>query len=164
MRARVWLLTNPSLISPRAESADASILSSMSLTESLAETIGRTDIDVAGATVARLADALTGGALTAADLTAFYRARIERLNPDLLAVITVSQAAGAEAAASDERRRRGAARGRLDGIPVLVKDNVSTEGMPATAGSPALKHAANGDAFLVARLRQAGAVIIGKAN
>jgi amidase len=136
----------------------------MSLNESLAEIIGTTGIDAARASVARLGDALAGGALTAAELTDFYQSRIERLNPGLHAVITVSSAAAGEAAASDERRAAGAGRGPLDGIPVLVKDNVSAAGMPATAGSPALLHAADPDAFLVGRLRQAGAVILGKAN
>jgi len=136
----------------------------MSLAESLAETIGHTGIQAGDATVARLAAALGDGSLTAADLTAFYLARIGRLNPDLHAVITVSPTAGTEAAASDDRRSRGTSTGPLDGIPVLIKDNVSAAGMPATAGSPALERAAATDAFLVARLRQAGAVILGKAN
>jgi amidase len=136
----------------------------MSLTESLAETIGRTSISAGSATVAGLAGALAGRALTAAELADFYLARIDRLNPDLRAVITVSRTARDEAAASDQRRARGAGLGPLDGIPVLVKDNVSAAGMPATAGSPALARAADDDAFAVARLRQAGAVILGKAN
>jgi amidase len=136
----------------------------MSLDESLAETIGSTGIDAGRASVARLAESLSAGALTAADLTAFYLGRIERLNPGLRAVITVSGAASNEAAASDERRASANGRGPLDGIPVLLKDNVSAAGMPATAGSPALLHAADPDAFLVTGLRAAGAVIIGKAN
>jgi amidase len=136
----------------------------MSLNESLAEIIGNTGIDAGSASVARLGESLAGHSLTAAELAAFYLARIERLNPDLRAVITVSGAAAAEAAASDERRAAGAVRGPLDGIPVLVKDNVSAAGMPATAGSPALLHAADPDAFLVTGLRRAGAVILGKAN
>jgi amidase len=136
----------------------------MSLAESLAETIGSTGIAVGGVTVARLAEALDGGRLTAGDLTAFYLARIGRLNPDLHAVITASPMAAAEAAASDERGHRGARIGPLDGIPVLIKDNISADGLPATAGSPALERAAATDAFLVGRLRAAGAVILGKAN
>jgi amidase len=136
----------------------------MSLDESLAETIGSTRIDAGSASVARLAESLSAGAMTAAGLAAFYLGRIERLNPDSRAVITVSGAAADEAAASDERRASGNGRGPLDGIPVLLKDNVSAAGMPATAGSPALLHAADPDAFLVTRLRAAGAVIIGKAN
>jgi amidase len=149
---------------PVPESVDAHILSTMSLAESLANTIGRSGIEAGGATVARLAAALAGGSLTAAELTDFYLARIGRLNPGLRAVITVSPMAAAEAVASDERRSRATAVSLLDGIPVLIKDNVSAEAMPATAGSPALARAAAADAFLVARLRRAGAVIIGKAN
>jgi amidase len=136
----------------------------MSIFESPAETIGRTGIEATGATAAQLADALAGGQLTAAELAGFYLARIGRLNPDLRAVITASPAAAHEAADSDARRARSEARGPLDGVPVLIKDNVSAAGMPATAGSPALLHAAAPDAFLVTRLRAAGAVILGKAN
>ena len=136
----------------------------MSVAESLAETIGSTGIAAGNATVTRLAEALDDGRLTAADLAGFYLARIGRLNPDLHAVITVSPKAVAEAAASDERRSRSAALGPLDGIPALVKDNISSAGLPATAGSPALERAAATDAFLVGRLRAAGAVILGKAN
>ena len=58
----------------------------------------------------------------------------------------------------------GSLRGSLDGIPVLVKDNVQVSGMPTTAGSPALLDAQPPDAFIIARLRAAGAVILGKAN
>lgn len=136
----------------------------MSLTESLAEIIGSSGIAAGSASVAGLAGALANGNLTAADLTAFYLGRIARLDPDLHSVITTNQQATAEALASDARRTGGTARGPLDGIPVLIKDNVDVAGMPATAGSPALQFAASRDAFLVGRLRDAGAVILGKAN
>jgi amidase len=82
----------------------------------------------------------------------------------LHAVISVSPQAAAEARASDEARARGAAPGPLAGIPVLIKDNIAVAGMPATAGSPALAEADQDEAFLVTRLREAGAVILGKAN
>jgi amidase len=136
----------------------------MSIFESLGETIAGTDLDAGSASVAALGHALSSGTLTAAALTAYYLARIDRLNPGLRAVISVSPRAAAEAAASDERRAAGQARGPLDGIPVLVKDNVSVTGLPATAGSPALSAAAGPDAFCITRLRAAGAVILGKAN
>jgi amidase len=136
----------------------------MSLTESLAQSVGKSGISVGDATARKLSQALAAGTLTAAELTAVYLARIDRLNPGLRAVITVSHDADAEAAASDARRAAGAARGPLDGIGVLLKDNVAAAGLPATAGSPALQHAAAADAFLVGRLRVAGAVILGKAN
>jgi amidase len=136
----------------------------MSLTESLAQNIGRTGIRAGDATAQALGQALAAGTVTAAGLAAFYLDRIERLNPGLRAVITVSADAHAEATASDARRAAGVTRGPLDGIGVLVKDNVSAAGQPATAGSPALLHAAPTDAFIVSQLRSAGAVILGKAN
>jgi amidase len=110
---------------------------------------------------------MTAGTLTSAEVTAFYLERIYRLNPALHAVITVSADAAAHARASDAVRARSGARGPLEGIPVLVKDNIEVAGMPTTAGSPALLTEAGSqgrDAFIVSRLRQAGAVIVGKAN
>jgi amidase len=136
----------------------------MSLAESLAQTVGRTGIPASQATVASLGAALSAGSLTAAELTAFYLARIDTLNPDLRAVITAGPRAAAEAAASDGRRAAGAGLGPLEGIPVLVKDNIAADGLPATAGSPALAAAAAPDSSLVGRLRAAGAVVLGKAN
>jgi amidase len=120
--------------------------------------------DPASSSVAGLRQAMAEGRLTATALTRHYLDRIERLNPALHAVITVSPDAVAEAAASDRARESGQPRGRLEGIPVLVKDNVQVAGMPTTAGSPALLAARPGDAFIVSRLRAAGAVILGKAN
>ena len=126
--------------------------------------VGGSGIAARDATLARLQHALAAGELTSEALTAFYLERVARLNPDLHAVITVSREAAAEAAASDAARASGAVRGPLEGIPVLVKDNIAAAGMPATAGSPALAAAESGDAFCVGRLRAAGAVILGKAN
>jgi len=117
-----------------------------------------------GATLAGLQQAMSAGSLTSAGLTAFYLDRIERLNPELHAVITVSPAALTEARGCDQQRASGAEAGPLAGIPVLVKDNIAAAGLPATAGSPALADTESGDAFLVAGLRAAGAVILGKAN
>jgi amidase len=107
---------------------------------------------------------MASGSLSSAALTAFCLDRIKRLNPALHAVITVSPDATAEAEASDAARAAGTPRGPLEGIPVLVKDNIQVAGMPTTAGSPALLSTQPGDAFLVQRLRRAGAVIIAKAN
>jgi amidase len=136
----------------------------MSLTESLAQTVGRSGISAGDATIENLSQALSAGLLTSAELVAFYLARIDAINPGLHAVITVSPDAAGEAAASDTRRAVGGSRGPLEGVPVLVKDNVAAAGLPATAGSPALLAAAADDAFLVGRLRAAGAVILGKTN
>ena len=112
--------------------------------------IGDSGIGARDATVARLQQALSSGSLTSAGLTEFYLDRIARLNPSLHAVISVSPNAPAEAAASDAARASGAARGPLEGIPVLIKDNIAVAGLPATAGSPALAGAESGDAFLIA--------------
>jgi amidase len=110
---------------------------------------------------------MTAGTLTSAEVTAFYLDRIGRLNPALHAVIAVDPGAAGQARASDAARLAGGPRSPLEGIPVLVKDNVEVAGMPTTAGSPALLDAPaaqDRDAFIVTRLRQAGAVIVGKAN
>jgi amidase len=127
------------------------------------ETIGGTGLDPGTVTISALHQAMSTGALTARDLTAFYSSRIERLNPVLHAVISVNPHAAGDAKASDETRARGAAR-PLEGIPVLVKDNIAASGMPTTAGSPALAEAEHDEACCVRRLREAGAVILGKAN
>jgi amidase len=136
----------------------------MSVSDHLDGMIGDSGIGTRDTTVAGLHRALSSGSLTSADLTAFYLDRIERFNPELHAVISVSPRASADASASDAARASGGSRGLLEGIPVLIKDNIAVAGWPATAGSPALAGAESGDAFLVARLRAAGAVILGKAN
>jgi amidase len=125
---------------------------------------------VPGADPANGAGAAAGTPSSVARTTG-YLDRIAELNPALGAVITVSPGALDEAAARDherrdhERRDHEPPRGPLHGVPVLIKDNIDVRGMPATAGSPALGAAADrGDAFLVTRLREAGAVILGKAN
>ena len=110
----------------------------MSLAESQAELVGRTGIPAGRATAAVLGQALAAGTLTAAELTAFYLDRIDRLNPGLRAVIAVGADAAAQAAASDARRACSAGLGPLDGIPVLIKDNVSAarrdRWLPGAAG------------------------------
>jgi amidase len=128
------------------------------------EVIPGTRINAGHASLAEFQAAMASGELSSAALTSFYLQRIDRLNPALHAVITVNLGATAEAAASDAARVMHGPRGALDGIPVLIKDNIQVAGMPTTAGSPALLSAEPDDAFLVSRLRAAGAVIIGKAN
>lgn len=121
-------------------------------------------IDVERSTIPDIQRAMNSGRLSSVRLTEFYLGRIAELNPKLHAVIHVNRNALVEAAASDARRRLHATRGPMDGIPILLKDNIDTRDEPTTAGSQALADARSGDAFLVSRLRAAGAVIIGKAN
>src|SRR5262245_27763327 len=136
----------------------------MTISESRGETIGRSGISLGEATVAGLSRAMAAGTLTSAELVAFYLERITRHNPALGAVISVFGDAEERASAVDRARADGAEFGPLAGIPVLIKDNISVAGSPATAGSPALLGAAAEDAFLIGRLRAANAVILGKAN
>jgi amidase len=102
---------------------------------------------------------------TAVQLTRHYLNRIERINPVCNAVIAIAPDALAAAEASDRRRRDGALLGPLDGVPVLVKDNIQAVGLPGSAGSRALLDSpVLDDAPLVTRLRGAGLVVLGATN
>ncbi|ONI77408.1 amidase [Actinosynnema sp. ALI-1.44] len=121
--------------------------------------------DLDRATIPDLQRSMDHGRLTAARLTDMYLARIRALDGRLNSVMLLDPTATDQAKASDRRRREGRSRGPLDGIPVLLKDNVDTAGLRTTAGSRALMGTPPAkDAFLVQRLRAAGAVILGKAN
>lgn len=108
------------------------------------------------------------GTVTSRDLVEKYLARIrayDQEGPRLNAMIALNPRALEEADALDAERRAGRVRGPLHGIPIVVKDNYATVGMPTTAGSAALAGFQTGrDAFMVRRLKEAGAVIIGKTN
>nr|WP_225882334.1 amidase family protein [Streptomyces aureocirculatus] len=122
-------------------------------------------IDLDTVTIPQLQARMHKGSLTSSALTRAYLRRIETVDPKINAVLHTSPAALRQAAASDARHRRGEARGPLDGIPVLLKDNVDTRDMPTTAGSLALAGEPPAkDAVLVTRLKRAGAVILGKTN
>mgnify|MGYP004486748617 CR=1 FL=1 len=121
------------------------------------------------ATIAELQAAMAAGRLSSRRLTQAYLRRIRRIDLSgiqLNSVIEVNPDALEIAAALDHERRRGHVRGPLHGIPILVKDNFATrDKMETTAGSLALVGAqVPRDAFVVRRLRRAGAVILGKAN
>jgi amidase len=120
-------------------------------------------IDVDATTIPELQQLMDSHRMNSVELTNFYLRRIRQLNPTLNAVITVSPTAHADALAADRARRDGDHRPLL-GIPIIVKDNVDTTGMPTTAGSWALAGSTPQDAFIAARLKAAGAIIIGKAN
>jgi amidase len=120
-------------------------------------------IDVDSTTIPQLEQLMDDGDLTAVQLVHFYETRIAHLNPLLHAVITVNADALAEAADADQARVNGDTRPLL-GMPIIVKDNIDTTGMPTTAGSWALAGSTPDDAFVIGQLKAAGAIILGKAN
>jgi amidase len=127
-----------------------------------APSLGGLDLDAA--TIPEIQARIDAGDFTAVQLTRTYLERIAELDDVLDAVLALNPAAEAEAAASDQMRGTSGARSPLEGIPVLLKDNVHAEGMPTTAGSRALLENRPGDAAITRRLREAGAVVLGKAN
>jgi amidase len=121
-------------------------------------------LDLDALTIPELQQRMDAGDLTSVDLTTAYLDRIDALDDDLGAVLSLNPDALTDATASDRTRDRGRARGPLEGIPVLLKDNVDTERMPTTAGSRALLGSEPDDATITRKLRDAGAIILGKAN
>src|SRR5580692_7922918 len=121
------------------------------------------------ATIDVLQQKMRQGVYTSHSITEQYLKRIEQVDkagPGLHAVIEVNPDALAIADQMDKERKAGTVRGPMHGIPVLVKDNIVTgDKMMTTAGSLALEgHRASQDAFIIAQLRKAGAVLLGKTN
>jgi amidase len=120
------------------------------------------------ASIESLQREMAAGRASARSLAEAYLARIDAYDaqgPCLNAVTQKSPDALADADALDAERAQGRLRGRLHGIPILVKDNMDVAGMATTGGSKALEGlVADRDAFVIARLRAAGAVLLGKTN
>lgn len=120
-------------------------------------------------TILQLQENMQSGKYSAVRLVELYTERIESIDrngPSLHSVIELNPDARDIAASLDKERKEGKVRGPLHGIPVLIKDNIDTaDKMSTTAGSLALdgSHALQ-DAFIVKKLRDAGAVILGKTN
>ena len=125
-------------------------------------------IEVAEATVRELQEAMSSGRATSVQITEAYLARIrayDQTGPRLNAMIRVNPRALEDASALDAERLERGPRGPLHGIPIILKDNYDTWDMPTTAGTLALAGLmAPDDGFQVRRLREAGAVILGKSN
>jgi amidase len=126
-------------------------------------------VDLHDRSITELSQWMADGTTDAQTLVRAYLARIDaidRSGPTLGAVLEVNPDALAIAVELDAERRRSGPRGPLHGIPILLKDNVDTaDALTTTAGSLALEgHHPERDAFLVARLREAGAIVLGKAN
>jgi aspartyl-tRNA(Asn)/glutamyl-tRNA(Gln) amidotransferase subunit A len=115
--------------------------------------------------IGELADALADKRISSVELTRHFLARIERLNPSLNAVITLTAEQALESAAAADRRLGAGERGRLLGIPLIHKDIFCTDGVRTSCGSRMLDNfVAPYDATIVAKLKTAGAVTLGKAN
>ncbi len=127
-------------------------------------------IEVTEATIAQLGAALAAGETTAVELVDAHLARIAAYDgPDsatkLNSVVVLNPDARAEAEASDARRAAGQVRGPLDGIPYTAKDSYLVRGLTAASGSPAFADlVARSDAFTIERLREAGAICLGRTN
>ena len=128
----------------------------------------RRPFDVLEKTIPELAAAMKAGTVTSKALVQAYLARIDAYDhrgPAINAIIMVNPNALADADALDRERAARGPRGPLHGVPIILKDNYDTADMPTTAGSIALKGSRpERDAFQVRKLRDAGAVIVGKAN
>jgi Asp-tRNA(Asn)/Glu-tRNA(Gln) amidotransferase A subunit family amidase len=130
-------------------------------------TPSRTDV-VYEATITELQSAMSTGRLRSVDLVDAYVARInayDHAGPALNAIIRLNPSARAEAAVLDAERKAGKVRGPLHGIPIILKDNYGTRDLITSAGTIALAGMRTpNDAFQVRKLREAGAVILGKSN
>ena len=127
------------------------------------------DFDLNEITITELQQKMIAGNQSAVSLTKMYLKRIKEIDkngPKINAVIELNPDALKIAEAMDKERKAGRIRGQLHGIPVLIKDNINTgDAMMTTAGSLGMKgNIASKDAFIVTKLREAGAVIIGKTN
>jgi len=126
----------------------------------------RTPSDVASLSIAEASALLRSGRISALDLTRDALERAARLNPATRWFITLdAEGALAQAQRAEIEIRRGEHRGPLHGIPISLKDNIDTEGLRTTAGSAILKdRVPAADSFVAARLRECGAILIGKTN
>lgn len=127
------------------------------------------DFELDEETITSLREKLTAGKYTSEQLVELYLERIQTIDKKGLtmnSIIEMNPEAGLIARKMDNERKDGKNRGVLHGIPVLIKDNIDTaDKMQTTAGSLAMEgNIASNDAFVVKRLRDAGAIIIGKTN
>ena len=123
------------------------------------------DTDVGTRTATDLTRALRRRELSSRELLQAYRTRTDRLNPAINAVVTWDDRAAETAAAADDAAVRGELWGPLHGLPITIKDSLETAGLRTTGGAPEwAHHVPTRDADAVARLRSAGAIVIGKTN
>ena len=145
------------------------LLSTMACSAPSSESSATTDIELEEITIADIQAAYEAGTYTIEELTQAYLDRIEAIDqngPALHSIIITNPDALEIARALDEELAAGNSRGPLHGIPVILKDNIDTQDkMPTTAGSRALANSHPlQDSYLTKQLREAGALILGKAN
>ena len=120
------------------------------------------------ATITSIQEQMEAGDLTAEELVDYYLEQIDAYDqqgPSINSIITINEDAMEEAIALDEEREIDGARSPLHGIPIIVKDNFDTEGMPTSAGCLCLRDSiAMDDSFQVKELKEAGAIILAKSN
>lgn len=122
-------------------------------------------IDITKETVASLSKALDEEIITSEELINIYLERINEYNAQYDALITINENAINEAKELDEERQNGNIKSAIHGIPIIVKDNIDVLGTATTAGSKALSdNFPNEDALIIKKLKDAGAIIIAKAN
>ncbi len=122
-------------------------------------------IDITKETVTSLSKALNEEIITSEELINIYLERIKKYNDQYNALITINENAIKEAKELDEERQNGNIKSAIHGIPIIVKDNIDVLGTATTAGSKALSdNYPNEDALIIQKLKDAGAIIIAKAN
>ncbi|MDQ6646128.1 MAG: amidase [Pseudomonadota bacterium] len=122
------------------------------------------DVDLRRASLCQLLHWLAAGRVLPEALADVYQEAIERINPQLNAYVDYRAGLCQEQAHMADRRRRDGVIGRLDGIPLAVKDNFDIAGWPTRGGLPGRDKSVQDDAHVVARLRASGAVLLGKTN
>ncbi len=143
----------------------AVLLLSVSLTACNQQQQAATPYEVEEVPLSQISADLAAGKTTSVAVTQAYLDRIKMYDDALNAVTTVAPDALEQAAAADQRRKDGKSLGPLDGIPILVKDNIDAVGMPNTTNTFVLeKNYPKQDATLIRRLRGAGALILGKVH
>lgn len=122
-------------------------------------------MDVSLLTIKQASEQLASGDLTAEALTQGYLDRINSMDEDIHAFVSLSESAIEDARAIDARRASGESLGPLAGIPIATKDNMLVQGWEMTAAAQILEgHMSAYDATVIARLKDAGAILIGRTN
>ncbi len=144
------------------------LLGAMLFLASASITSHASEFELMEATISDINAAFKDGSITSERLVKMYLDRIEaydKKGPEIRAMISVNPNAIKDAKALDKERKKTGPRSVLHGIPIIIKDNYDTVDMPTTAGSVLLKNSRpKDDAFTVKQLRDAGAIILGKAN